>query len=115
MGESDLVRHHGTSRNHGAVVVTQSRSDAARRARNLTRLEAREATEQARADLVATLNALEDKLNVPKQVAKKAEAAKAKARGFAETQPAAALGIVLGVAALAIGGITWAIVRAVRN
>ena len=42
--------------------------DAKARQRNLTRLEARANSERARKEFAGTLNALEDKLNVPKQV-----------------------------------------------
>jgi len=60
-------------------------------------------TEHARAELVATLNAIEDKLNVPKQ-------AKAKLTELREKNPAALIGVA-AAAAGAVGLVVWGIVR----
>ncbi|QAY72464.1 DUF3618 domain-containing protein [Agromyces protaetiae] len=88
----------------------ESNRDRKTRERNLTRVQARAASQQARAEFAATLNALEDKLNVPKQVGKRVDRAKATARSFYDEQPGTA--IAAGVAvALAIGGIVWLVVR----
>ena len=51
--------------------------NAKARERNLTRVQARVASQQARAEFAGTLNALEDKLNVPKQVGIRVDRAKA--------------------------------------
>ena len=80
--------------------------------RNLTRLEARANSERARASFAGTLNALEDKLNVPKQMAIKTERAKARLSRFADEQPGAAIAAAVGVAAV-VGVGVWLIVRAV--
>lgn len=62
-------------------------------------------TAEARADLTATLDAIEDKLNVPKQ-------AKAKFELLREQNPNALLVGAAGVAtALGLGA--WAVVRAI--
>ena len=62
--------------------------------------EARENAERARRDLEATLDALEDKLNVPKRVA-----------GAYRRNPALVIGVGIGIAALTVGAIAWAIAR----
>lgn len=62
--------------------------------------------ESARAELQAALNAIEDKLNVPKQ----AEKATVKARLFARDEPGKAIAVVAGIA-LAVGGLVWLAVR----
>ncbi|WP_248305604.1 DUF3618 domain-containing protein [Agromyces sp. H66] len=85
--------------------------DAKTRARNLTRLEARANSERARAEFASTLNALEDKLNVPKQVRIKTARAKARFRRFADEQPGAAVAVAVGVAAV-VGVTVWLVVRA---
>lgn len=96
------------------TVVTDTRSggrDAKTRERNLTRVQARVASERARADFAATLNALEDKLNVPKQVGKRVDRARQKWRKFADQQPGAAIATAVGVVA-AVGVCVWLVVRA---
>ena len=86
--------------------------DAKTRQRNLTRLEARANSERARKEFAGTLDALEDKLNVPKQVRAKTQRAKVEFRRFAKEQPGAA--IATGVTVAAVVGVTvWLIVRAV--
>ncbi|GAB2528005.1 DUF3618 domain-containing protein [Paramicrobacterium agarici] len=62
-------------------------------------------TAEARADLAATLDAIEDKLNVPKQ-------AKATYERLREQNPAALVAGAAGVAT-AVGLGVWAVVRAV--
>jgi negative regulator of sigma E activity len=88
--------------------------DAKTRQRNLTRLEAKVNSERARADFAGTLNALEDKLNVPKQVRITSERAKVELRRFANEQPVAAMAVAVGVVA-AVGVTVWLVVRAVTK
>ena len=85
--------------------------DAKTRERNLSRLEARVNSERARAEFAGTLNALEDKLNVPKQVRRKSAELAAKARRFADENPAGAIAVAVGVVA-AVGVTVWLVVRA---
>ena len=92
-------------------VPQPSKRTAAERERNLTRVQARIASQQARADFSATLDALEDKLNVPKQVGRRVELAKRNFRRFADERPAAAIASAVGVAA-AVGLAVWLVVRA---
>ncbi|MEF3402870.1 DUF3618 domain-containing protein [Agromyces sp. CCNWLW203] len=87
-----------------------SKRDAAARERNLTRVQAKIASQQARAQFAETLNALEDKLNVPKQVGMRTERAKVKLRRFADEQPVAAVVVAVGVVA-AVGIGVWLAVR----
>lgn len=68
----------------------------------------------ARAQLAATLDAIEDKLNVPKQIGLAAERTGDRVRTLAADNPLALAGIALGVAA-AVGLGVWAIVRAVSK
>jgi hypothetical protein len=84
--------------------------NAKERARNLTRVQARLASERARADFAATLNALEDKLNVPKQLRIKSARAKVRLRRFADEQPVAAVVVAVGVVAV-VGVTAWLVVR----
>jgi hypothetical protein len=92
-------------------VSTTSKRAAAARERNLTRVQARAASQRARAEFAATLDALEDKLNVPKQVGRRVERAKRKLRRFADEQPAAAIAAAVGVVAV-VGATVWLVVRA---
>lgn len=68
----------------------------------------------ARAQLAATLDAIEDKLNVPKQLGLAAERTGQRVRTLASDNPLALAGVALGVAT-AVGLGVWAIVRAVRK
>lgn len=88
-----------------------SKRDTKVRDRNLTRLEARVNSERARAEFAGTLNALEDKLNVPKQLRVKTDRAKVELRRFANEQPVAAVAVAVGVVA-AVGVTVWLVVRA---
>lgn len=69
---------------------------------------------RARAELAATLDAIEDKLNVPKQIGLAADRTQARVRRMAAENPLA-LGAVALAAATAVGLGVWAIIRAVRN
>lgn len=66
--------------------------------------------EEARAELVATLNAIEDKLNVPKQVRRATDKVTAKVQTVKEEQPPVFIAGVAGAAAL-VGLAVWGIVR----
>ena len=57
-----------------------SKRDAKTHERNLTRLEAKVNSERARREFAGTLDALEDKLNVPKQLQRKTAVAKVRWR-----------------------------------
>lgn len=67
--------------------------------------------ERARAELKATLAAIEDKANVPRRVTRTSARFRRGARAFADDSPLAATAIVLAGAAAA-GAAVWAIVRA---
>jgi triosephosphate isomerase len=62
--------------------------------------EARANAERARRELEATLDALEDKLNVPKRVVI-----------AYRRNPLLVIGVGIGVAAATIGAIAWAVAR----
>jgi hypothetical protein len=66
--------------------------------------------EQARAELKAALAAIEEKANVPKRVAVRADEAIVKARAFTQRNPSAATAAVVA-GAVAVGTIVWAAVR----
>lgn len=70
--------------------------------------------EQAREQLVSTLNAIEDKLNVPKRVGSALDRGKARIAELRRTNPGA---VVAGGAAIAVaaGALTWAIVRGIAR
>ncbi|WP_159607293.1 DUF3618 domain-containing protein [Agromyces humi] len=88
-----------------------SKRDAKTHERNLTRLEAKANSERARREFAGTLDALEDKLNVPKQLQRKTAVAKVRWRRFANEQPGAAVAAAAGVA-LSVGVVVWLVVRA---
>lgn len=96
-----------TATDAGRQVATR---DSKTRDRNLTRLEAKTNSERARAEFAGTLNALEEKLNVPKQVRIKTSRAKLRLRRFADEQPAAAVAVAVGVVAV-VGVTVWLVVR----
>ena len=88
-----------------------SKRDAKTHERNLTRLEAKVNSERARAQFAGTLDALEDKLNVPRQLQRKTAEARLRWRRFADDQPAAAMVTAAGVV-VAVGVTVWLVVRA---
>jgi hypothetical protein len=94
-----------------ATAPRPSGSNAKARERNLTRVQARVASQQARAEFAGTLNALEDKLNVPKQVGIRVDRAKTSFRAFYDEQPGPAIATAVGLIA-AVGVGVWLIVRA---
>jgi hypothetical protein len=67
--------------------------------------------EKARAELKATLAAIEIKANVPRRLGHGIDRAVARAREFRRTNPAGAAAAVVGVAAT-VGGLVWLAVRA---
>jgi len=95
----------------GTDTARPSGANAKVRERNLTRLQAHLASERARTDFAATLDALEDKLNVPKQVGIRVDRARVRLRTFADEQPVAAIVVAVGVVA-AVGVGVWLFVRA---
>lgn len=88
--------------------------DAKTRERNLTRLEAKANSERARAEFASTLNALEDRLNVPKQVGIRVDRAKVRLRRMADEEPGKAIALAVGVAA-AVGVTVWLVVRSITK
>ena len=69
-------------------------------------------TEQARAELASTLNAIEDKLNVPRKVSRAVARGKVTVARLQRENPAA---VVAGIASVAVaaGTAAWAITRAI--
>ncbi len=68
----------------------------------------------ARAELKAALAAIEVKGNIPRRVEKASVRAAARARVFADRNPAGAIAAAVGVAAV-VGGAVWAIARAIAR
>lgn len=68
--------------------------------------------EQARADLAAALNAIEEKLNVPKQIDRAAERAKRRVVEVSRTKPVA-LGVGVAGAAALVGLGVFSLVRSI--
>ena len=89
-----------------------NKRDTKKRQRNLTRLEAKTNSARARSEFAGTLNALEDKLNVPKQVGLKTTEAQVWFRRLADEQPGAAVAVAAGVVA-DVGVTVWLVLRAV--
>jgi ElaB/YqjD/DUF883 family membrane-anchored ribosome-binding protein len=65
---------------------------------------------RARAELAGTLDALEYKLNVPRQLRR----ARRRVNAFADDHPAVAIGVAASALALVVGSI-WAGVRILRR
>lgn len=68
----------------------------------------------ARAELKAALAAIEIKGNVPRRIEQASQRGILRARTFARRNPVVAVAAVVGVAA-AVGGLVWAIARAVSR
>ncbi|MGO3885800.1 MAG: DUF3618 domain-containing protein [Mycetocola sp.] len=68
--------------------------------------------EQARRELADALNAIEDKLNVPRRLGRATDRARRKLAALADEKPVAAGAGLVGAAAL-VGLGVWAAVRAV--
>lgn len=68
----------------------------------------------ARAELKAALAAIEVKGNIPRRVEKASQRGIAKARVFADRNPAAAVAATVAVAA-AVGGLVWVIARVIAR
>lgn len=66
--------------------------------------------EAARAELKAALWAIEVKGNLPRRIEKASTRAAAKARAFADRNPAGALAAAVGIAAV-VGSAVWVIAR----
>lgn len=70
--------------------------------------------QSARAELKAALAAIEVKGNFPRRIDTASKRAAAKARVFADRNPAAAIAGAVGVAVI-VGGAVWAIARALSR
>lgn len=70
--------------------------------------------EQARRELAEALNAIEDKLNVPKRLGRAGERARRRFAALADEQPAAAIAGIGGVAVL-VGVGVWGVVKAISS
>ncbi|RLP71137.1 DUF3618 domain-containing protein [Mycetocola reblochoni] len=70
--------------------------------------------EQARRELAEALNAIEDKINVPKRVGRATDRARRRFAALADEKPAAAVAGIVGVAGL-VGVGVWAVVRSVAS
>ncbi|MGR0218967.1 DUF3618 domain-containing protein [Agromyces sp. ZXT2-6] len=79
--------------------------------RNLTRLQAHDNARAARDELAMTLSELEERLNVPKRVARATTRAKRRMQRFADEQPGTAIAVAASVA-VAVGVGVWLVVRA---
>lgn len=69
---------------------------------------------KARSELAATLEAIEDKLNLPKQARLAVKRAVLRVQDLRTENPTALAAAAVGAAAL-IGGAVWLIVRAARK
>ena len=76
--------------------------------------ELRQSAQEARAELASTLDAIEFKLNVPKQVRLKTRRANDKLKRLGEDNPPALIAIALGAAAV-VGTAVWLGVRAIQR
>ncbi|MFT2817335.1 DUF3618 domain-containing protein [Leifsonia sp. A12D58] len=79
-----------------------------------SKAELRQTAQAARAELASTLDAIEYKLNVPKQVKLKTRRANDKMKRLGTENPPALMAIALGAAAV-VGTAVWLGVRALQN
>ena len=70
--------------------------------------------EKARAALTATLDAIEDRLNMPKQARLAVRRAGRRLEELRTENPMAFAAVIVGAAAF-VGGAVWLVVRAVRK
>ena len=69
-------------------------------------------TERARAELVSTLNAIEDKLNVPRKISRAVARGRVAVAKLQRENPSAVIAGIAAVATVA-GTAAWAITRAI--
>ena len=79
-----------------------------------TRVELHADVEAARVQLAATLDAIEDRLNVPKRVKRATRQTTENIRTITRENPLVLVGIAVGAAAV-VGGAVWAIVAAITK
>ena len=79
-----------------------------------SKAELRQTAQAARAELASTLDAIEYKLNVPKQVKLKTRRANDKMKRLGKDNPPALIAVALG-AATVVGTAVWLGVRAIQN
>jgi hypothetical protein len=80
----------------------------------MTAIDPYSSPEKARAELVSTLNAIEDKLNVPRKVSRAVARGRVAAAKLQRESPAVFLGGIAAVAVVA-GTAAWAVVRAIAT
>ncbi|MFC6356408.1 hypothetical protein [Luethyella okanaganae] len=79
-----------------------------------TRAQLQKDAARVRTELASTLDAIEDKLNLPKQTRLAANRFMARVRGVAERNPVGLVAVAVGTAAV-VGAGAWLVVRAVRR
>ena len=79
-----------------------------------SKTELRDEATRARVELAQTLDAIEYKLNVPRQMRVRSRLLKVRLRELGEKNPLALAGIVLGAASAAVGAV-WLGVKAVQR
>ena len=79
-----------------------------------SKTELRAEAARARVELAQTLDALEYKLNVPRQMRVRSRLLKVRLRELGEKNPLALAGIVLGAVSAAVG-VVWVAVKAVQR
>jgi hypothetical protein len=70
--------------------------------------------ERIRTELAQTLDAIEDKVNVPRKVKRAVDRTGARVRAFAKESPLAFAGVALA-AAVIVGGVVVAVVKSVTR
>ena len=68
----------------------------------------------ARAELAATIDAIQDRLDLPKQARLAVKRAKRRVKELSDEKPEVLVAAAVGAAAV-IGGAVWLVVRAVRK
>jgi hypothetical protein len=97
-----------------AGATATSSAAAAPSTDSLSQDELRQRATQARRELASTLDAIEYKLNVPRQVGMVTDSVTGQLRRLGREKPLALAGVAAGVATVAgsaIGGLVWAIAR----
>jgi hypothetical protein len=99
---------------HGATARTTAVEKAGPTASDASQVELRARAARARQELASTLDAIEYKLNVPRQVRLQTRRITASLRKLGDDNPLALAGVALGAAA-AVGAAVWAGVMALER
>lgn len=107
-----------SSNQAGATAATAGDKSSASNSQSLSQSELRERAAAARAELASTLDAIEYKLNVPRQLRSTTQKVTLELRRLGREKPMALVGVAAGVATVAgtaVGTVVWASAKIFRR